>query len=409
MNIIITLIYILITFTKLYASFNVSTNAPFISMYGDLEVEPRVDDLSIQFQYGIPSIILTSTTLNGGVVTTNNSEAVLITSGTAGAVAGLQTKTNLQYCPGHQADAYFTVAFTGAIAAGAKQYIGALDSSNGFGVGFNGTTFGLVVRNNGADTFIPQSSFNGDILNGTGSSVFNYNPTLLNVFHIAYGWLGASVIQFQVMASNGEWITFHTIQYPNSATIPSIANALLPMSAQVYDTNGGNVLQLETASWNMGIVGIQSNIANRLFGVTNTAALSGTSESHVLTIQNQNSFNGQPNKINIQLQRYYATINPSLLTSFIINVRKNAVITGTSFSSVDSSSVVAYSSAGTYTAGTGTLISTQIQNDRGFNTRFINTANNNFLLYPGETLTITVTNPGSGGSAIGGFNWAELF
>jgi hypothetical protein len=415
MNILLFILLLLSSGNHLFASqIDTTTNAPFVSMYGDLEAEPRLDALSVQFQYGIQSSVITSTLLNGGTATTSSSLAVLATSGTAGAVAGLQTKTNLQYRSGHQADAYFTVAFTGTIAANTKQYIGALDSNNGFGVGFNGTSFGIVVRKNGTDTFTAQSNFNGDKIDGTGSSGFNYNYTLLNVFHIAYGWLGASPIQFQVMSSSGSWITFHSIQYPNSAATPSIANALLPISAQVYDPSGGNSLQLKTASWNMDIVGIQSNVANRFFGI-NATRESTTSELFTLMIKNSETFNGQPNRMNLQLQRYYECsvddVNPSSTT--IVYIYKNATVTGTSFSSVNSNSVVSYSTAGTYSAGTGTLLIAQTLVPFGNQPEFIDITNFNFLVYPGETITITTRYAGGifdpKPDIMCGLNWAELF
>ncbi len=395
-----------------YAGQVAGISSPFISIYQDLEVDPRLDALSVQFQYGIPSSILTTTLLNGGTATTSNSQAVLSTSGTAGAVAGLQSKTNVQYRSGHQADAYFTVAFTGAVGANAKQYIGVLDSSNGFGVGYNGTTFGIVTRNNGVDTFISQANFNGDTINGAGSSGFNYNPTFFNVFHIAYGWLGASIIQFQIMSSSGDWITFHTIKYPNSSGAPSIRNALLPISAQVYDPSGGRNLQLKTASWNMGIVGIQSNVANRFFGINNTVSIATSVETHLLTIQNSTNFNGQINKMNVQLQRYFAFPIPNLTRyTFLINIYKNATVTGTSFTSVNSNSIVSYTAAGTYSAGTGTKVLSQWMSPRAWNLpEYISLTDTNIIVYPGETLTITGYAPVAGGtSAIGGFNWAELF
>lgn len=396
------------------AQLSTAANGALISIYQELEVEPRIDTLSIQFQYGIPSLTITSTLLNGGTATTSNSEAVLATSGTAGAVAGLQSKSSVQYRSGHQADAYFTVAFTGAIAANTKQYIGILDSNNGFGIGYNGTSFGIVIRNNGTDSFIAQSNFNGDKINGTGSSGFNYNSTLLNVFHIAYGWLGASIIQFQVMSNSGSWITFHTIQYPNSAAVPSIANALLPLSAQVYDPSGGNNLQLKTASWNTGIVGIQSNVASRFFGVNNTLTLSAANkELHILTIQNRSTFNSKPNEMNIQLQRYYGgtpnNISNTGPGNLIMNIYKNATVTGTSFSSVNSNSIASYSTAGLYTVGTGTKVITQVIYNRIWNPEFLDLTNMNILVYPGETLTVTLIDFGSAESVIGGINWAELF
>jgi hypothetical protein len=216
------------------------------------------------------------------------------------------------------------------------------------------------------------------------------------------------------MSSSGSWITFHSIQYPNSAATPSIANALLPISAQVYDPSGGNSLQLKTASWNMDIVGIQSNVANRFFGI-NATRESTTSELFTLMIKNSETFNGQPNRMNLQLQRYYECsvddVNPSSTT--IVYIYKNATVTGTSFSSVNSNSVVSYSTAGTYSAGTGTLLIAQTLVPFGNQPEFIDITNFNFLVDPGETITITTRYAGGifdpKPDIMCGLNWAELF
>ncbi len=388
-----------------------SSNTPFVSLYGVTEREPNLDALSTQFQYGIPSLILTSTTVNGGTITNANSNALLNTSGTAGAVAGLQSKASLEYISGHEGYAYFTAAFTGAIANNTQQYIGILDSNNGFGVGFNGTSFGVVRRSNGVDTFTSQANFNGDTLNGTGASQFTYNPAMLNVFRIAYGWLGASIIKFQIMGTYGNWITFHTIQYPNTASVPSIGNPMLPMSAQVYDIAGGNNLQLQTAGWNMGVVTIQNNVGDRFFCVSNQTSIPVGTETHLLTLLNQNTYQSAPNKVSLQIVEYTGMVTSVTTASpIILRIYQNATVTGTSFSSVATGSVAAVSTTGTFSAGTGTLIAVTPLNSQGkFPPGYINPTTYNITANPGDTITVTAQLFATTQTVIGSIAWMEGF
>lgn len=394
-----------------FASTNTTANQFFVSIFGVKEAEPEYDDLSIQFQYGIPDTILTTTLVNGGTATTANSCAILSTSGTAGSVAGVESFTSLRYVAGHEANALFTAAFTGALATNTQQYLGILDSTNGFAVGFNGTSFGVIARNNGTDTFVPQSSFNVDRLDGTGPSGFLYNPTNLNIFRISYGWLGSAVIKFQIMNSNGNLILFHIIQQPNSSPNPSIANAMLPMSAQVFDPAGGNSLTMKTAGWNMAITDINDKVGNRAFIVTNAKAIPLATETHLLTIRNQNSFQSMQNQINITLAAYVINQITGTGVPMIARIYKNATVTGTSFSPVNATtSVAAYSTAGTYTIGTGTLyLVAPFSGLSSDQIPFIPPSVYTIIAYPGDQLTMTVQLPGGSVNVIGGIEWTEGF
>jgi hypothetical protein len=160
----------------------------------------------------------------------------------------------------------------------------------------------------------------------------------------------------------------------------------------------------------MGIVGIQSNVANRFFGINNTKSVTLSVETHMLTIQNGTTFNGQPNTMNLQLQRYYSSsISATTNRPVILNIYKNATVTGTSFSSVNSNSITQYSTAGTYSSGTGILLVIQFLWTRAFNPTYIDLVNNNFTVYPGETLTVTIIDYSGNDTIIAGLNWAELF
>lgn len=394
-----------------FAQTNTTANQFIVSIFGSKLSEQEFDNLSIQFQYGIPNTILTTTLVNGGTATTANSCAVLSTSGTAGSVAGVESFTSLRYVTGHEANALFTAAFTGSLAANTQQYLGILDSVSGFAVGFKGTSFGVISRNNGTDTFVPQSSFNVDRLDGTGPSGFLYNRLNLNVFRISYGWLGASVIKFQIMNSNGNWILFHIIKQPNSSQNPSITNAMLPMGAQVFDPVGGNVLTLRTASWDMSIVDVNDTVGNRAFIVTNSLAIPLLTETHLVTIRNQNTFQSAQNQINITFANYTIGQTTGTGIPMIVRIYKNATVTATSFSSVNAAtSVASFSTAGVYVAGTGTLyLVAPFSGLSSGKSPIIPPYIYNIVAYPGDTLTMTVQLPGGTVSVIGGIEWTEGF
>lgn len=367
-----------------------STNPITTSIFGTQVMENTLDNISIQFQYGIPTFSTTPYTQGGGSVTSTNSMAVLSTAGSANSIAQLQTNNTIIYRSGHEAYALFTVAFTGAFAATSSQFIGPIDYQNGFAIGFNGTTFGVTRRTNTTNTFTPQSSFNGDKLDGTGASGFLYNPALLNVFRIRYGYLGGTIIQFEIMNTTGGFITFHTIRYPNSASTPSIFQPFLPITARVENLAGTSVLTLRTASWNGGIVAQQNNSSYRYYQAV-------TWTNNIIMIRNKSVFNNQPNHIRVRCTAVGGTGNQK------ISVIKNAVLSGTSFSDVDpGNSVIEVSKTGSASGGTQVFFSqiTSVANG-GIN----NIPSDCYIItiLPGETLTVS-------GTLVGiGIGWEEQF
>jgi hypothetical protein len=390
---------------------NSTANTTFTSFYNSVIADQAYDNIRISFQYGIPSISINTYTQGGGTVSNANSMAILSTATSTNSIAEIQTKNTIIYRSGHEAYAYFSVAFTGSFAATSSQFIGPIDYQNGFAVGFDGTTFGVTQRTSTINTFTPQSQFNGDTLNGTGASGFNYNPATLNMFRIAYGD-GVSIVQFQILTSFGTWTTFHTIDYPNTSTAPYTYQPFLPITAHVENLSGTSQVTLQTASWNAGIVGEPNNSSYRYFQSNDMINTTTTAEVHLLTIRNKNVFNNQPNKIAIRLSGLggISTPQPTTNSSCNLRLRKNATISSTSFIDVSSgSSVAEASSIGTYTAGTGTAVwGISSQNfGNGFGPYYFTNNPFRIMLYPGETLTVTTA--GVAGSIVDMIAWEEQF
>jgi len=67
---------------------------------------------------------------------------------------------------------------------------GAGDDVDGLFFGFNGTSFGIMTRNDSVDTWVAQADWNGDKMDGTGGASNptgqNLDPTKGNVYHINF-------------------------------------------------------------------------------------------------------------------------------------------------------------------------------------------------------------------------------
>ena len=90
---------------------------------------------------------------------------------------------------------------------------------------------------------ILQSSFNHDVLDGTGSAS---NPSGLNVdwtkgqvIEIEYQYLGYGSIKMRIEdPMTGEFILFHDFHYSNANTIPNLGNPALVWSLSAYNFSG---------------------------------------------------------------------------------------------------------------------------------------------------------------------------
>ncbi len=327
--------------------------------------------------------------------------------------AQLQSNRNLRYRPGHEGSAFFTAQFSGGSAANSTQWIGLFDNLNGAAVGYTGTTFSILFRQNGVDTTTPQSSFNRDKLNGTGPSGFTINPQNINVFRISYGWLGAAPINFQVIDQNGEWITFHQLIFSNTIQGSTFYNPTLPITAQVLKTAGTTNLTIGTASWNASLVGEPSTAGSRFFGASSgTVAISSPGVGHLMTIINNTTFNGVPNKVAVRISLFTGGTVTTASETSIIQILTGATVTGLSFTSVSPNSVVSFSTVGTYSAGTGTPVLIIPNNTFGSGpfALFLPQTDISIILLPGQTATVTGQSlSGAGTTGIATLTWEEMF
>ena len=388
----------------------------FVSVFGDGIVSGRDDHISFNFQYGISTYDSSTATTGTGTVTNANSMEVVSTGASAASSASLQSLRNLRYRPGHEGYAFFTAAFPSNGVAGSTQWIGLLNNTDGMAVGYNGATFSILYRSNSVNTIIPQSSFNMDTLNGTGPSGFTIIPKNLNVFRLSYGWLGAAPLKFQILSTTGTWITFHVVELPNTITVPSFTNPFLPMQMVVTNTTNTTNVSITSGSWNAGVIGDPRNRAGyRTFIINNAGtniAAAGT-EIHLITIENNTTFNGVPNQIELRFVALGGGPLENTNDAVVLRFRQNATVTGTAFTPVSAgASVVSSSTAGTYTAGTGTIVYVRPTNTTGNGSapQLFSQSDAQIILLPGQLMTVTGQSySGAVNTVTGILMWEERF
>jgi len=382
--------------------------------FGELLVAQFSPTAAWRFDYGVNTRIVTSTTANGGTVTASESRARLSTSSAVNGSARIQSNNRLRYLPGVGGLVRFTAAYA-AGAANSRQLIGIGDSQDGFFFGYSGATFGVIRRRAGVDDFIPQSSWNG--------SQVNFSPQLGNIYAIRFQWLGYGFIRFYIVDPNSPTsadsaLNFgarnvHTILYPNTSALTHILNPTLPLFAEVANTGNASDLVLFTPS---GVAGLEGQIEtpynplDEWNSVDTALALANTSNNHVLSVQNKTTLAAITNRVPVQLASLTVARGTAGASLSTIRLYRNATTAiGRVYTDVDASNSPVSTSVTTTTVTGGTVERAYTVTAAG-TTFTIEFAPGEFVLQPGEILTIGIqNNAATSTDFVVTANWKELF
>jgi len=101
--------------------------------------------------------------------------------------------------------------------------------------------FGVVVRSSATgttvDTFISQSDFNGDTVDGTGLSRMDFNRTYDNIYWIDIQWLGGGRVRFGTY-DKGQRVVMHEYYGGNVGIYPLSQTTSLPVCMSIKNTSG---------------------------------------------------------------------------------------------------------------------------------------------------------------------------
>ncbi len=256
------------------------------------------------------------------------------------------------------------------------------------------------------DSWVAQTSWNIDKMDGSGISGQTLDVTKGNVYKIQYQWLGFGAIVFSIENSvTGEIQDVHRIAYANANTIPSINNPTLPFSYSVKNVDNTSDLKIEASSVGLFTEGV-NNIVGAPFSVNSSKSGIGASQTNLVTIRNKLIFNGVINRVPIDLT--FLSVGVDSVKGATVSLFKNADVAGSvDWQDVDlANSVVEYDIDGVLISGAVSMFSILVPKDSSEPTDLRGL---NIELQPGESLTLAASSTGGAGSFDSTLNWLEQF
>lgn len=336
----------------------------------------------------INSDLFTTTNTGSGSATSSNSKLICSTTASSSSSSKVETKRKIKARPGQAIDVNLSCKLTTG-KTGSSQMIGWGSTIDGLFFGYNGSSFGVLHRNNTTDTWVAQSSFNGDTLDGTGESKITIDPTKFNAYRIHCSDLGIGDAIFYIHSrTDNTWIEVHRIRFDGTTTQLAMKNPSLPLMAMVSNTTNDTNISIEVGEWSGFIMGefnlrssVQKSISNLKTGIT--------TEVNVLTIRNNTTFNSETNLTEVHLKSISVAVDGAKIS--LVKVYHNATLGGTpSYTDVDTGkSCVSYDTAGTTVTG-GHLEAIYSVDKTGSIVFDIETTTHLYL-QPGDTATVTCT------------------
>jgi len=380
-----------------------------VSLFGDAQVAARHPDIQINYAYNVDNEDTNITVTGTGAVSQSNALAQ-VTCGAGIGIGHLRSHDAVRYRCGHDGYSFFTVRFDPA-EVGSYQFIGPMNSDNGFAVGYDDQArFGFLHRRAGVDTFYPLADSSNigvlDDLQKTFPGNAPWNPQSLTAFKIEWGYLGIVPPVAYIYAGYWRgWVPFFVLNVTNTLETTHITNPNLPISAFVGRLAGsGAAVTLRTASWEGGTVGALSATAgNRHFTAENVKVVD-TTLTNIISVRNKANYAGLLNHIRSELEFITGSADGAKNVKFFLV--ENATLGGTpAWTDVDTiNSVMETDVAGTTVTGGKRIIplacdktgSVLYQAERG-----------DILAHPGDMWTLACQSLGTTSEIDGGIHWNE--
>ena len=210
------------------------------------------------------------------------------------------------------------------------------------------------------ETRIPQSEWNKDKCDGTGTSGFNINFTKTQLAFIDFQWLGVGRVRCG-FAHDGKLIVAHEFNHSNNLDKVYISNPNLPVRCEVRNTGVGIGASMDQICSTVASEGgyTESGVDfSRSMVTTRTTPTPAATEFPLIAIRLKNTFNLLPNRVSVRLNTLSLYAETNSVSFRIVRLPGNAYIglttlgQGTTWSSAGDNSGVEYCiNATVYTDG----------------------------------------------------------
>jgi hypothetical protein len=220
----------------------VSIGGTNVDAFGRVRVSQPYTLFDSQNRYSADTQYDTALTGTGATAYQVNESAINL-SVTAGGVGSAirQTYRSFPYQPGKSLLVLATFCMDGSSSLNLTQRVGYFNEQNGvFFQRIDGTN-SFVLRSYITGTAsdarsIPQSSWNGDKLDGTGASGYTLDSAKSQILWMDFEWLGVGSVRCGFII-NGEYIVCHTFTNANEITATYMTTAILPVRYEITSTS----------------------------------------------------------------------------------------------------------------------------------------------------------------------------
>jgi hypothetical protein len=285
----------------------------------------------------------------------NESSVQLAVTTASGDKVIRQTKRFFPYQPGKSLLFLATFAMA-ASQTNLRQRVGYFSTNNGVFLQKEGSTVSFVIRTYTSGSVsdartVNQADWNGDKLDGTGSSGITLDTTKTQILFLDFEWLGVGSVRCGFII-DGQFIVAHTFNNANSLTSVYMQTAILPVRYEIEATGAlstsASMKQICSSMISEGGYE-QKSVLIWARQTTPTTGI-GTSFIPLTSIRLKSTNLGA-----VVIPNGFAFMPTSASDYFEVALIRNATLTGASYSSLSTN--VEYDVAATALTG-GTIVRT---------------------------------------------------
>lgn len=363
----------------------VSVGGTSADAFGRVRVSPPVTLFDSQNRYAKSADFDES--VSGSATSThsdNESSVLLNVTSASGDKVVRETRRVFAYQPGKSLLVMNTFVMPTAH-ANLRCRVGYFSTQNGVFFERSGTALRMVRRTytsgSVVDNVVAQADWNGDKLDGTGSSGLTLDTTKAQIFWQDFEWLGVGSVRTGFVI-NGKFIVCHTFNHANILALVYMTTAILPIRYEIENTGAtdGSRTMKQICSTVISEGGYEKKA---VLQTARTASATTVSTTLVPLVS-----------LRLDSSRLDSVVIPdgynvlplsSSSTTFEIQLVKNATLTGPSWTQTTSDNVESDVASTAMTGGT-IIDSTYVRESNNVSASVANNREYNFALQFGRTL-----------------------
>lgn len=254
----------------------------------------------------IQTFTVSAATATGGTATFRlNGLDSTVTLSTAATTAATAYNISQQTFPGWSVSARGSdVIF---LAAGVGNKTGTFSFTLGTAVGTAGSFAETLAGVAATDTWVPQSSWNLDVLDGTGGSGVTLDPTKGNIFQFSVQYLGFGGVtaSVEIDTPGASLIApVHEFRFPNTLTAPHQSQPTFPFTMSAYSSGSTTDVSVSVGSFAVFTEGARVLNGPRMSYSREANSFVGSAASTyypLFTVRNDFVFSGRANQTTISI------------------------------------------------------------------------------------------------------------